>query len=178
MSVTATFPLQAWENRNGPRRCVNTNEGLTRSSGTSREGLGVKPTHCSVDSCTRDRRSAGFCAAHYARFRRGGDAIAHTPIRPKNSPGDGCITPDGYRCFTVEGVRIYEHRSVMEAVLGRPLLPFENVHHKNGQRSDNRPENLELWTSYQPFGQRVTDLLHFVANHYASEVLAAIEEQS
>jgi hypothetical protein len=62
---------------------------------------------------------------------------------------------------------VFEHILVMEALLGRRLLPGENVHHRNGVRADNRPQNLELWVRGQPSGCRVED-----AVAWAREILA------
>lgn len=74
------------------------------------------------------------------------------------------LTDNGYYRFS-NGVRV--HRYVMEQNLGRKLVRGENVHHINGVRTDNRIENLELWVTNQPSGQRPEDLIK-----WAKEILA------
>lgn len=85
-------------------------------------------------------------------------------------------TPGHPRATSQNYVR--EHTLVMEAILGRYLLPGENVHHINGVRDDNRPENLELWVIDQPAGQRAGDLLvwarRIVATYRPDEALLSL----
>jgi len=68
------------------------------------------------------------------------------------------LMPTGYVMKKVGKDWLAEHRVIMEEILGRPLKKGESVHHKNGIRHDNAPENLELWLGAIRYGQRATDI--------------------
>ena len=75
---------------------------------------------------------------------------------------EGHRRSDGYyRVNLGAGTKQYKHRIVMEELLGRSLRRDEHVHHKDGNRGNCSPDNLELWTKRHPFGQRVTDKVAF-----------------
>lgn len=73
--------------------------------------------------------------------------------------GGRSITSGGYVRLLVEGRgSVLEHRLVMEQLYG--LLPDGvTIHHKNGIREDNNPDNLEFWVKSHPPGQRLEDQL-------------------
>lgn len=127
---------------------------------------------CVADDCEREVAVSerSLCTMHYQRWRKHGDAN----VQPKRSPGRW-ISSHGYVLLPTGSSRmVMEHRVIMEQMIGRPLLPSENVHHMNGVRDDNRPENLELWVKRQPPGQRVTDRIAdalALLNQYAPELL-------
>jgi len=126
---------------------------------------------CSVAGCVRTVRTRGMCGRHYARLTRRQDLTADF----RRDRGTGTYERNGYVQHTMpDGTLKMEHRIVMEAVLGRALHKFENVHHINGIRDDNRPSNLELWAKPQPNGQRVDDLVRWVVETYPDEVRAML----
>lgn len=94
---------------------------------------------CSASGCEKKRAKNGLCNMHAARMRR------HGHLEPtRRTMGSGAITEAGYVSITQNGNRVYEHILVAENALGRPLPDKAQVHHVNGNPTDNRPTNLVI----------------------------------
>lgn len=145
-----------------------------------------QPETCTVDDCARTSHAKGYCATHYKRAVKHGEVQHDVPIRVVSgegwlSHGYWCVmVPPELRHLTNGEAHVGEHRLVMARHLGRPLRPTEVVHHINGNRTDNRLENLELWSTSHPKGQRVPDKVRHAVellSRYAPELLRSDGDQ-
>jgi hypothetical protein len=130
---------------------------------------------CTIDDCDKEHIANGLCQMHYTRNRRHGNPLTKARGH-KNRPSTyKMIIAKGHPNANSKGI-ISEHRLIMSEHLGRPLLTNENVHHINGNRKDNRIENLELWSEMQPSGQRIEDKVKYaleILRLYAPEKVGA-----
>jgi hypothetical protein len=126
---------------------------------------------CYIDiEVGKGSRRGSTCADCDAGIARRAKRCKSCSINNKRGTAKWFKDKNGYitRTIKTNGIPLsqMQHRDIMEEILGRKLIGKETVHHKNGKRDDNRPENLELWNSNHPSGQRVDDLVK-----YAIEIL-------
>ena len=104
----------------------------------------MKPM-CTVSECEKQAHSRGWCHAHYKKWHQHGDPLhGKTYARPH---GAGTVTTAGYIAVMKNGRKKQQHVLVMEAAIGRSVLPGEVVHHRDRNRQNNELSNLVLCAS-------------------------------
>lgn len=93
---------------------------------------------CTVDSCKRPQHGHGWCKLHYKRWWRHGDPLWVT----RAAKGTGTVSWNGYRIHCKNGEDKREHVAIVEKVLGHPLPPKAEVHHWDGNGTNNAHSNL------------------------------------
>jgi transcriptional regulator with XRE-family HTH domain len=139
------------------------------------KGLGTKSKFCNCIVCQKEIEYFSYKKKYCSK-----DCMS-THMVKQNTKEIGALKTDAFGYIKQKVDKdylgnlkgwVYQHRYVMEQFLGRPLTNEENIHHKNGDRSDNRLENLELWSTSQPSGQRIEDKIT-----HAKEILKQYEEE-
>jgi hypothetical protein len=120
---------------------------------------------CCKCSCSGMERLVTSCTLRAGTSKSCGCLIRETAsarygVKSPSWKGGRRLRTDGYVSIVVGPNKTrLEHCLVMEKLLGRPLLPSETVHHRNGSRSNNSPDNLELRSSDHGEGQTIPDLV-------------------
>lgn len=131
----------------------------SEQSASEGHGLRKRGEACPIKGCQRKVELLGLCNPHYQRLKKNGDLQVHRPINcksgafnPKWRGGDIKIQDNRTLIYVPNhpypshsgGKHVLRYRLVMEQYLGRYLSPNEIVHHKNGDCTDDRIENLEV----------------------------------
>jgi hypothetical protein len=107
-------------------------------AGKIRKGVGRKRSGKIIKQCPA-------CSAEF-QVRPSSKQIYCSRSCASKTKGGIIVDKQGYRKLRKQGEYVFEHRFVVEEELNRPLLSYQVVHHINGNKADNRLENLKVMT--------------------------------
>lgn len=160
---------------------VSRHRGMCQKHYKKAQKFRVSGRKCSIPGCNNPHEAKGMCEKHYLRVRVNGDP--NIVMRKVDyALGEKITLKSGYirillgreNRFSDHRGWCLEHRFVMGTALGRLLYDDETVHHKNGDRADNRLANLELKSGHHGAGQTAHDLLEWareIISRYAGTLV-------
>jgi hypothetical protein len=141
-------------------------------SSARRRAAAMPPVKCCIDGCDKRVESKGMCAMHAQRVRRYGDpnyVTSYEEHRKKCREGHLKRVGDDVKPTTYRKIHgRHAHRVVAEQMLGRPLKPGEIVHHVDGNKHNNNPENLQVMTQSQHIKTHLMEMIQIRWGHAAA----------